>query len=247
MNTKIIEMRGISRTQKIAKRFFRESEIFGARKSEDFLGIKIAPSILSADFGKLNEDIKTIEPFADMLHIDVMDGHFVDNISIGPVVVEKINTKLPLDIHLMIDNPEKYVEKFAKVNPEIITFHFEAANNPKKIIDLIKKHCKAGISIKPATSLDKIKNFIENVDIVLIMTVNPGFGGQEFISDMIPKIKELRQFIKNNNLDIDIQVDGGINKETAKLALEAGANILVAGSYIFKADNRKEAIESLKG
>lgn len=224
----------------------KKSEIFGARKSEDFLGIKIAPSILSADFGRLNEDIKTIEGFADMLHIDVMDGHFVDNISLGPVVTEKINTKLPLDVHLMIDAPAKYIEKFAKINPEIITFHFEAAKNPKKIIDLIKKHSKVGISIKPETELDKIKNFIEHVDMVLIMTVEPGFGGQKFISDMIPRIKELRQFIKNNNLNVDIQVDGGINKETAKLALDAGANILVAGSYIFNAGNREEAINSLR-
>lgn len=212
------------------------------------MNTKIAPSILAADFGRLNEDIKTIEDFADMLHIDVMDGNFVDNISLGLVVIKGIKTKLQLDIHLMIENPEKYIEAFAKTNPEIITFHFEAAEDAKKTIDLIKKNkCKAGIAIKPETPWEETKPYMKDIDMILVMTVNPGFGGQEFIQDTIPKIKQLMEFIKTNNLEIEIQVDGGINMETAKYVRDAGANILVAGTYIFKADDRKKAIESLRG
>jgi ribulose-phosphate 3-epimerase len=205
--------------------------------------IKIAPSILSADFGKLNEEIATVEPYCDWIHVDVMDGHFVPNITIGPVIVKSIKTKLPLDCHLMIENPEKYLEEFVKAGASHITIHQEVCKNLKKNIQQIKiLGVKAGVSINPATSAETLKNVIDKLDLILIMSVNPGFGGQKFISDVLPKIKYLR----NLRSDLDIVVDGGINEETAKLAIEAGANVLVAGTYIFGAKDRKEAIERLR-
>ncbi len=210
--------------------------------------IKVAPSILSADFGRLNEDIETVAGEVELLHIDIMDGHFVNNISFGPVVVEWIRTNVPLDVHLMIENPDKYIKDFAKSKPDIITFHSEATDDIGATIRLIKESgCKAGISIKPKTALSEIIGHVKDVDMVLIMTVEPGFGGQSFMMDMLPKIKELRRYIEENDLDVDIQVDGGIKAETAKLAREAGANVLVAGSYIFGAKDRKKAIDSLRG
>jgi len=205
--------------------------------------IQIAPSILSADFGNLNKEIASVEKYCDLIHVDVMDGHFVPNITIGAPVVVKMKSKKPLDVHLMIENPEKYVEDFAKAGANIITVHSEASKNLKALIKKIKSFgVKAGVSIKPKTPVSKIKNILNDVDMVLVMTVEPGFGGQEFMKNMMSKIKELRKLKPKLN----IQVDGGINDKTSKIAVKAGANILVAGSYIFKAKNRKTAIASLK-
>lgn len=205
--------------------------------------IKIAPSILSADFGRLNEEISSIEPFCDLIHVDVMDGHFVPNITIGALVVAKIKSGLPLDVHLMIENPEKYLEDFAKSGAALITVHAEACPVLPGIIDKIHKlGCKAGVSIKPKTPISTIESVLNKVDLVLVMTVEPGFGGQSFMHEVVPKIRTLR----DKAPDLDISVDGGINKETAKIAKEAGANILVAGSYIFNAVDRKMACRNLR-
>lgn len=207
--------------------------------------LKIAPSILSADFGKLNEEIASIEPYSDLLHVDIMDGHFVPNITIGPPVVRCIKTKLPLDCHLMIENPELYIEEFVKAGAKSITVHQEACKHLHRVIQQIKsyKNVKAAVSINPATPLEMITEIIDELNMVLIMSVNPGFGGQQFIENALGKIAALRELSPT----IDIQVDGGINAETAKMCVEAGANILVAGSYIFGAKDRKKAIESLRG
>jgi len=205
--------------------------------------IKIAPSILSADFGKLNEEIASVEAYVDLLHVDVMDGHFVPNITIGAPVVSCIKTKLPLDCHLMIMNPEKYVEDFVKAGASSITVHQEACKDLHEVLTLIHSFgVKAAVSINPATPVEMIEDVLDDVDMVLVMSVNPGFGGQKFIESVPEKIRALRKM----KPDLDIQVDGGINAETAKLAAEAGANILVAGSYIFGAKDRKGAIDSLR-
>ena len=207
----------------------------------------ISPSILSADFANLERDIKLVENFgADWLHIDVMDGHFVPNITIGVPVVKSIRkiTNLPLDVHLMIENPEKYVEAFAKAGADIITFHVEASKDSLNLIRKIKSlNCKAGISIKPKTSPELIKDFLPEVDMVLVMTVEPGFGGQSFMEDCAKKIP----FIKRNSFEnLIIQVDGGINEKTGKLCRDLGANSLVAGSYIYNSNDVGFAIKSLK-
>lgn len=205
--------------------------------------VKIAPSILSADFGKLNEEIASIEVFADMIHVDVMDGHFVPNITIGAIVVKCIKSKLPLDVHLMIENPENFIKDFVEAGAERIVVHSEASKNLAQVLNKIKEFgIKAGVSIKPKTPVDDIKDVLNIVDEVLVMTVEPGFGGQEFMNDMVGKIKQLREM----GFDKDIAVDGGINAETGKICREAGANILIAGSYIFKAEDRRKAVESLK-
>lgn len=205
--------------------------------------IKIAPSILSADFGKLNEEIASVEPYVELLHVDVMDGHFVPNITIGAPVVKCIKTKLPMDLHLMIEHPEKYVEDFAKAGAASITVHQETCKDLHKVLRQIKSlGVKAAVSINPETPFEKIKGVLDEVDMVLIMSVHPGFGGQKFIETALDKIKELRKM----KPDLDIEVDGGINAETAKKCVEAGANILVAGSYIFGAKDRRQAIESLR-
>lgn len=206
--------------------------------------VKIAPSILSSDFGKLNEEIASVEPYSDLLHVDVMDGHFVPNITIGPPIVKCIKTSLPLDCHLMIENPDDYVEAFVKAGANSITIHQEVCPHLNRSIQKIKAlGVKAGVSINPATPIEMIEEELEDIDLVLIMSVNPGFGGQEFIESALGKIAALRELAP----DIDIEVDGGVNEETAKLCIEAGANILVAGSYIFKSKDRKKAIESLRG
>ena len=209
--------------------------------------IKIAPSLLSADFSALAKDIKRVEDAgADMLHVDIMDGHFVPNITIGPVVVKYMRkvTKLPLDVHLMIENPEKYINAFVEAGSDMITVHIETAS-VKEISamhkDLKSKKIKFGVSLNPATPLSRIKPVLKFVDFVLVMSVNPGFGGQAFIPAALVKIKELRGIFKK-----DISVDGGINAVTGELVREAGANILAAGSYIFGAKNTKKAIDSLR-
>lgn len=213
--------------------------------------IIVSPSILSADFANLERDIKLVERNgADWIHVDVMDGHFVPNITIGIPVVKSIKkvTTLPLDVHLMIENPEKYIEDFANAGADILTFHYEAVKkeNIKLLITKIKNlGVKAGLSIKPKTQPEEIIEFLPDLDLdlVLVMTVEPGFGGQKFMTDCAEKIKVIKQHATQN---LFIQVDGGINAKTGEICTEYGANSLVAGSYIYKAENIKEAISSLK-
>jgi ribulose-phosphate 3-epimerase len=213
--------------------------------------IKIAPSILSADFSRLGDDIKAVEEAgADYIHVDVMDGHFVPNITIGPLVVQAIRpvTKLPLDVHLMIENPDRYIEEFAKAGADIISVHVEASPHLHRTVQLIKQHgVKAGVVINPATSVDSIRHILQDVDLVLLMTVNPGFGGQAFIESVVPKIKEVSDLVKTQGLNVEIEVDGGVNPETARLCVEAGANVLVAGSAIYGKKDLKGAIEAIRG
>lgn len=213
--------------------------------------IKIAPSILSADFSRLGDDIKAVEEAgADYIHVDVMDGHFVPNITIGPLVVQAIRpvTKLPLDVHLMIENPDRYIEEFAKAGADIISVHVEASPHLHRTVQLIKQHgVKAGVVINPATSVDSIRHILQGVDLVLLMTVNPGFGGQAFIESVVPKIKEVSDLVKTQGLNVEIEVDGGVNPETARLCVEAGANVLVAGSAIYGKKDLKGAIEAIRG
>ncbi|MBT2681310.1 ribulose-phosphate 3-epimerase [Bacillus sp. ISL-35] len=212
--------------------------------------VKIAPSILSADFARLGEEIKDVERGgADYIHVDVMDGHFVPNITIGPLIVEAIRpvTKLPLDVHLMIENPDQYIEAFARAGADYITVHVEACRHLHRTIQLIKSTgVKAGVVLNPATPAESLKYIIEDVDMVLLMSVNPGFGGQKFISSVLPKIREVKELADSLNPDLEIEVDGGVNEETAKLVIEAGANVLVAGSAIFNKEDREAAIAGLR-
>lgn len=209
--------------------------------------IKIAPSILSADFSCLEREIKRVESAgADMIHIDVMDGHFVPNITIGPVVVKYMRriTKLPLDVHLMIKMPEKFIDDFVAAGSDIITMHIETISASRfefQARRLERKKVKVGISLNPATPFNKIKDVLDLVDLVLVMSVNPGFSGQKFIPSVIPKIKKLRSIFTG-----DISVDGGVNDKVAGRLINAGANILASGSYIFGARDVKGAIERLK-
>ena len=211
--------------------------------------MKIAPSLLSADFSRLDEQIRTLENCgADMLHVDVMDGYFVPNITIGPVVIKSIRncTKIPFDVHLMIEHPDRFIKSFADAGSNIITVHAEAEHNMDKTIKLImENNVKVGVAINPATPLSKVKNLMDKIDMLLIMTVNPGFAGQKFIHDVVPKIKDARNIIDSEGLDIDLEVDGGINPETGKIAVNAGANVLVAGSFVFKG-SIKENMDVLK-
>jgi len=212
--------------------------------------VKIAPSILSADFAKLGEEIKDVERGgADYIHVDVMDGHFVPNITIGPLIVEAIRpvTELPLDVHLMIENPDQYIEAFAKAGADYITVHVEASRHLHRTIQLIKSTgVKAGVVINPATPVESLKHIIEDIDMVLLMSVNPGFGGQKFISSVLPKIRQVKEMADELNPNLEIEVDGGVNEETAKLCVEAGATVLVAGSAVFNKEDRAAAISSLK-
>jgi len=209
----------------------------------------VSVSILSSDFMNLREDIRTIEKSgADMLHFDVMDGVFVNNISFGFPILNTVNknTDMHLDVHLMITDPLKYINECETGGADTITFHIESQSDPDKTIEAIKKTgAKIGLSVKPGTPFEVIEKYMDKIDMLLIMTVEPGFGGQSFIEEMLEKIRTAREYINENNLNVDIQVDGGINAETAVLAAKAGANILVAGSYLFKAENMSDAVKSL--
>lgn len=213
--------------------------------------LKIAPSILSADFAKLGEEIQDVEKGgADWIHVDVMDGHFVPNITIGPLVVDAIRpiTSLPLDVHLMITEPEKYIDDFVRSGADLISVHQETCPHLHKLIYQIKDQgIKAGVVLNPATPLATIMDVLPDLDYVLFMTVNPGFGGQSFIPSVLQKIKKCRSWANENKPDLDIEVDGGVNEETALLCQTAGANVLVAGSAIFNQKNRKLAIQQIRG
>lgn len=213
--------------------------------------VKIAPSILSADFSKLGEEIKDVERGgADYIHVDVMDGHFVPNITIGPLIVDAIRpvTKLPLDVHLMIEDPDSYIEAFANAGADYITVHAEACRHLHRTVHFIKSFgVKAGVVLNPATPVNMIEHVIEDIDMVLLMSVNPGFGGQKFIQSVLPKIAAVKKLADAKGLNIEIEVDGGVNEETAQLCIEAGANVLVAGSAIYNQKDRAAAIAALKG
>ncbi|WP_309087052.1 ribulose-phosphate 3-epimerase [Domibacillus sp.] len=212
--------------------------------------IKIAPSILSADFARLGEEIKDVEAGgADYIHVDVMDGHFVPNITIGPLIVEAIRpvTALPLDVHLMISNPDQYIETFAKAGADIITVHAEACPHLHRTIQLIRSFgIKAGVVLNPSTPVDVLEYVIGDIDMVLLMTVNPGFGGQSFIEAVVPKIRRVRDMITKAGVSVDIEIDGGVNTETARICIEAGANVLVAGSAIYNEKDRGAAIRAIR-
>ena len=211
---------------------------------------KIAPSILSADFSKLGEEIKEVEQAgADYIHVDVMDGHFVPNITIGPLIVDAIRpvTNLPLDVHLMIENPDQYIDQFADSGADIITVHYEACTHLHRTIMHIKeKGVKAGLVINPATPVELIRPILPELDLLLFMTVNPGFGGQSFIPSVLEQIKQADQWRKDMQLDLEFEVDGGINTETAVWCKEAGIDVFVAGSFIFNKTDRHEAISQLR-
>ena len=213
--------------------------------------IKIAPSILSADFSRLGEELKAVEEAgADLIHVDVMDGHFVPNITIGPMVVEAVrkSTKLPLDVHLMIEDPDFYIPYFIKAGADIITVHVEVCKHLQRTIRAIKEQKKtAGVVLNPATSLNAIDNILDEVDLVLLMSVNPGFGGQEFIPSTVKKVEKLKRMINDEKLKVDIEIDGGIKPENAVDVIKAGANILVAGSSVFKSKDYKKMINLLRG
>lgn len=212
--------------------------------------IKVAPSILSADFAKLGDEIRKIEEAgADLVHIDVMDGHFVPNLTLGLPIIKAIRkiTKLPFDVHLMIDNAELYLKDYYEAGADIITVHAEAVTHIHRAIQTIHSFgIKAGVALNPGTPLCMIEPVLEDVDMILLMSVNPGFGGQSYINSVTKKIKDLREMLKERNLDTDIEVDGGIDAVTVKDVVNAGANVLVAGSAVYKAEDTKEIISILK-
>lgn len=212
--------------------------------------IKISPSILSSDYGNLSSELKRMEACgADMLHIDVMDGHFVPNITLGAPIVKCIrkSSTLPFDVHLMISDPYKYIPDFVSAGSDIITFHAEADSDIEKTIDLIlASGKKAGLSVKPKTPAEAVYPYLDKLSMVLVMTVEPGFGGQSFMEDMMPKVSAVRSEIDRRGLDVDIQVDGGINKDTISIAAKAGANVFVSGNAIFSSDDAEKTIADFK-
>ena len=213
-------------------------------------GVKISPSVLSADFSKLGEEIKVIDKAgADYIHLDVMDGHFVPNITLGPGIVKSLrkDVNMVFDAHLMIENPDNYIKEFADAGCDIIVVHQEACTHLHRTIQNIKSHgIKAGVALNPATPIETIKYVLQDVDMVLLMSVNPGFGGQSYIPVVTEKIKELKALIDEMNLDIDIEVDGGVKPSNIAEVVNAGANVIVAGSAIFNAGNIDEAVKSLR-
>lgn len=212
--------------------------------------IQVAPSILSADFRNIEKELKEVEKSgADLIHLDVMDGHFVPNITFGPMIVRDVNrsTELPLDVHLMIDNPDKYLEAFVEAGANYLTVSFEVCRHLHRTLSRIRElNVKVGCALNPATPFELVKPVMKELDLLLLMTVNPGFGGQKFIPEVLPKIKEAKEYIKKNDLRTEIEVDGGINPKTAKSVVKNGATILVAGNAIFKSKNYKKAIRELK-
>jgi ribulose-phosphate 3-epimerase len=212
--------------------------------------IKIAPSILSADFAKLGEEIHNIEKAgADYIHIDVMDGSFVPNITIGNEVIKSLRkkTQLPFDVHLMINNPDNHIKAFAEAGSDLITIHAEASIHLDRSLALIKSfNKKVGVSLVPSTHEDCLDYILEKLDLILVMTVNPGFGGQKFLASQLKKIENIRKKIEKSGKKIELEVDGGINDQTARIAVEAGADVLVSGSYIFGSGNYQQAIQNLK-
>ncbi|MEK3764944.1 ribulose-phosphate 3-epimerase [Solibacillus sp. FSL K6-4121] len=212
--------------------------------------IKIAPSILAADFAKLGQEVKEVEAAgAELIHIDVMDGHFVPNISFGAIALEAIRplSTLPMDVHLMIENPDQYIEQFAKAGADYITVHVEACRHLHRTIQLIRSYgVKPGVVLNPHTPIEAIQHILEDVDMVLFMTVNPGFGGQKFIESVVPKVEALSKIIKERGLNIEIEIDGGINAETIVPCAKAGATVFVAGSAIYSKEDRAQALQEIK-
>ena len=211
---------------------------------------KLAPSILSADFTRLGDEIRAVEEAgADYIHIDVMDGHFVPNITIGPLVVEAIKnvTNLPLDVHLMISNPDRYIKDFIKAGSKLLSVHAETCPHLQRTVNQIRElGVKPAVVLNPSTSLSMLEYILEEVDMVLLMTVNPGFGGQKFIPSMIPKIKKLRKLIDEKHLSVELEVDGGINLDNINQVAKAGADVIVAGSAVFKSADCKETVRLMK-
>jgi ribulose-phosphate 3-epimerase len=211
--------------------------------------IKIAPSLLSADFARLDDELRTIEGGADILHLDVMDGHFVPNITIGPPIVKALRkrTRLPFDCHLMIEEPQKYIGAFLDAGADMISVHVEAEPHLQRALQMIRDGgAKAGIAVNPATAAESLSAALEFCDYVLVMTVNPGFGGQKFIEPVVPKIRHISRLIRERGLQVEIEVDGGIDARTAPHVVVAGASILVAGSAVFGKPDRTEAMEEIR-
>lgn len=211
--------------------------------------IKLAPSLLSADFSKLADEIASIEQGADVLHLDVMDGHFVPNLTIGPAIVKACRavSKLTFDCHLMVSQPQNYIERFVDAGADMISIHYEAEAHLQRGLQLIRDGgAKAGIAINPATPAEALTTALEFCDFVLVMTVNPGFGGQKFIEPVVPKIRHISQMVRERGLPVEIEVDGGIDEKTAPLVVAAGARILVAGSAIFGKPDRNAAMEAIR-
>lgn len=211
--------------------------------------IQIAPSLLSADFSRLADELLDVDSEADLLHLDVMDGHFVPNLTIGPAIVKacRAHSRLPFDCHLMIDNPQLYIDRFLEAGADMISVHFEAEAHLQRALQLIRDGgARAGIAINPATPAESLSTAIEFCDFVLVMTVNPGFGGQKFIEPVVPKIRRIAQLIHERGVTVDIEVDGGVDAKTAPLVVAAGARILVAGSAVFGQKDRVAAIQAIR-